>query len=126
MWRSLRTVISRGSLGAEGDGGASVPFWHKTGLLQRAGLSYASLHSLPRCGTAEKLQRKQELTRLTPKRSLIPAQPVERIGGQVCQADEGSREVGSICVIHSFQIDMNCTPSSCAAGSIQESLACLS
>src|SRR5579864_4075013 len=83
--------------------GASVSFRRRPACDSTRQSSYARLHSLPRFATAEKLQRKQELTRLTPKRTLVPAQPVERIGGQVCQADEGSREVGLICGIHAWR-----------------------
>ena len=40
-------------------------------------------HSLPRLATLQKLERKQGLTGLPPKCRFIPAQPIERVGGQV-------------------------------------------
>jgi hypothetical protein len=49
--------------------------------------------SFPWFAPAEALQREQELTSLTPKRGLIAAQPVERIGRQVREADKGACEI---------------------------------
>jgi len=53
---------------------------------------------LPGLAAIETLQREQDLTRLTPKRGLIAAQPIKGTGWQVGQADKGPREiVGWIC-----------------------------
>jgi hypothetical protein len=49
--------------------------------------------SLPWFTPVETLQRKQDLTGLTPKRGLIAAQPIERIGWQVGQANKGVGEI---------------------------------
>ena len=41
----------------------------------------------------ETLQREQDLTSLAPKRGLISAQPIERTGWQVGQADKGAGDI---------------------------------
>jgi hypothetical protein len=57
----------------------------------------AKLRDLPWLSSIQALQRKQDLTGLTPKRGLIAAQPIERIGWQVGQANKGVGEiVGSV------------------------------
>jgi hypothetical protein len=51
--------------------------------------------------SVETLQREQDLVRLTPKRGLIPTEPVKRIGRQVGQANKVTCEiVGWICRIY--------------------------
>jgi len=42
--------------------------------------------------TATKLEREHNLASLPPKRSLISAQAVQRIGGKVCQSNKGAGE----------------------------------
>ena len=51
------------------------------------------LHDVPRLSSIQALQRKQNLTGLTPKRGLIAAQPIERVGWQVGQANKGVGEI---------------------------------
>src|SRR6516165_3808465 len=58
-------------------------------------LPYAESRSLPRLTAVQNLERKQDLTSLTPKGGFVAAQPVEGIGRQVGQANKGAREVSA-------------------------------
>jgi len=62
-------------------------------FLRKSVASRSQPKPLPRLAAVETLQREQDLTRLPPKRGLIAAQPVERIGRQVGQADIGACEI---------------------------------
>jgi hypothetical protein len=56
----------------------------------------SKLHDFPWLSSVQALQRKQNLTGLTPKRGLIAAQPIERIGWQVAEANKGVGEIGLV------------------------------
>ena len=59
----------------------------------RATSACAKLHDFPWLSSVQALQRKQDLTGLTPKSGLIAAQPIERIAWQIGQANKGVGEI---------------------------------
>src|SRR6516164_253325 len=71
----------------------------------RATSACSKLHDLPWLSSVQALQCKQNLTGLTPKSGLIAAQPIERIGWQVGQAN---KSVGEIVGLVSEQIGRWC------------------
>ena len=52
--------------------------------------------SFPWFAPIETLQGEQDLTGLAPEGSLVAAQPVKRIGRQVCEADKGACEIAGL------------------------------
>ena len=59
----------------------------------RATPACAKLHNVPWLSPIQTLQREQDLTGLTPESGLVAAQPIERIGWQVGQANKGLGEI---------------------------------
>jgi hypothetical protein len=62
----------------------------------RATSACTNLHDVPWLSSIQALERKQGLTGLTPKRGLIAAQPIERLGWQVGQANKGVGEIAGL------------------------------
>jgi hypothetical protein len=71
---------------------APVPIWGFFVLYQRS-LPHTESYSLPWLAAVPELQRKQNLTRLSPERGLVTAEPVEGVCRQIRQADERACEV---------------------------------
>src|SRR5262249_54561987 len=61
--------------------------------ITRSGSVTVYARSFPCLAATETLHRQQDLTGLTPKGGFVAAQPVEGIGRQIRQADEGLREI---------------------------------
>jgi hypothetical protein len=63
------------------------------GTTSRATSARSKLRDFPWLSPIQTLQHKQDLTGLTPKRGLVAAQPIERIGWQVGQPNKGVGEI---------------------------------